>query len=95
MTEDITQVECAYSMDFDASGHDVDSLLYSLLDTCLYHFSAEPFFIGRVCKVLSYRRGDGTGGDDDYQIHLRAWGESFDVSPLQGVAKKTGCSGRE
>ena len=59
MIEDVAKVECLYSMDFDACGHDMDSMLYSLLDTCLYHFNAEPFFIGRVCRVLKLRRGDG------------------------------------
>lgn len=58
MTTDPATIEPVYSMDFRASGSDMCSLVYNLLDTCLYHFSTEPFFIGRTCRVLSLSRGD-------------------------------------
>ncbi|KAI1711128.1 archease protein family domain-containing protein [Ditylenchus destructor] len=52
MTTDVAQINNEYSMDFAASGRDLKQLVYNLLDECLYHFNAEPFFIARWCRVL-------------------------------------------
>uniref|UniRef100_A0A915EJB1 Archease domain-containing protein n=1 Tax=Ditylenchus dipsaci TaxID=166011 RepID=A0A915EJB1_9BILA len=70
MTTDFEKVQNEYSMDFSASGQDLNQMLYNLLDTCLYHFNAEPFFIGRWCQVLSLEQScQGncikTFGDDE------------------------------
>lgn len=53
MVGDILTINDVYSMDFCVSGSDLCSLVFNLLDNCLYHFSAEPFFIGQKCQVLS------------------------------------------
>ncbi|KAL7074512.1 hypothetical protein ACQ4LE_006320 [Meloidogyne hapla] len=78
MTLDISSVQPTYSMDFTASGHDLFSLLYNILDTCLYNFSTEPFFIGSSARVLDLNR-HFSSGIEEFSIHLRVWGESFDL----------------
>jgi len=35
-----------------SSGHDLMSLLFHFMDEFLFVFSAEPFFIARVCIAL-------------------------------------------
>lgn len=74
MTTDISLISSAYSMDFSASGSDLCVLLYNLMDSCLYNFSTEPFFIGCYCRVLNLKENKG-----EWLIELRAWGESFDL----------------
>jgi SHS2 domain-containing protein len=72
LTLDINSVERVYSMEFKASGSDMNSLLYNLMDECLYNFNAEPLFIGRCVKVISF-------DEKNFSIKVRAWGESFDL----------------
>ncbi|KAI1730729.1 archease protein family domain-containing protein [Ditylenchus destructor] len=90
MTTDVAQITNEYSMDFSASGRDLKQLVYNLLDECLYHFNAEPFFIARWCRVLELEVkneaecvttfGDDTGdGAEPYTVKIRCWGESFDL----------------
>lgn len=50
---ELSTVDEVYSMDFNATGSDLCSLVFNILNNCLYFFSAEPYFIGRKCKVLS------------------------------------------
>ncbi|KAI3420208.1 Protein archease [Globodera pallida] len=78
MTTEIERVEPIYTMDFSASGHDLSALVYNMLDNCLYSFSAEPFFIGRVAKVLNLKKPAGNTGEE-LSAHMRIWGESFDL----------------
>ena len=78
MTTDMSRVEPVYSMDFAASGHDLHSLVYNLLDTCLYNFCAEPFFIGCSARVLKLKRPTKDKEDAELSIQLRVWGDSFD-----------------
>ncbi len=33
------------------AGHDLESLLYNFLDELLFVFSAEPFFVPKVCAI--------------------------------------------
>jgi SHS2 domain-containing protein len=54
MTTEMSTVEPVYSMDFETEGHDLHSMIFNLLDTCLYNFCAEPFFIGSKVKVLKF-----------------------------------------
>lgn len=56
MTTDISKISAEYSMDFSANGSDLCVLLYNLMDSCLYNFSAEPLFIGRSCRVVKLER---------------------------------------
>ena len=70
MTMEISSVQPAYSMDFTASGHDLFSLLYNLLDTCLYNFSTEPFFIGSSARVLNFDQNKVANGAEKFSVHL-------------------------
>lgn len=72
MTE-ISTVSMEYSFDFFATGIDMVSLMARLLDEALFAFSAEPFFIARVAKVVILDR-------EKFEIQVRCWGESFDLN---------------
>ncbi|VDM07976.1 unnamed protein product [Wuchereria bancrofti] len=72
MTE-ISMVSAEYSFDLFASGIDMVSLMARLLDEALFAFSTEPFFIGRVAKVIKLDR-------EKFEVQVRCWGESFDLS---------------
>jgi SHS2 domain-containing protein len=76
MALEIDSVERVYSMDFEASGSDMKSLIYNLMDKCLYDFNAEPYFIGRCVKVISI-------DEKKFEVKVRAWGESFDLKKHQ------------
>lgn len=71
MTESISAVDAVYSMDFSATGSDYNSMIFNLLDECLYNFTTEPFFIGRVVRVVELDR-------ENFVVKIRAWGDSFD-----------------
>lgn len=70
---DISMVSAEYSFDLFASGIDMISLMARLLDEALFAFSTEPFFIGRVAKVIKLDR-------EKFEVHVRCWGESFDLT---------------
>uniref|UniRef100_A0A915PYQ0 Archease domain-containing protein n=1 Tax=Setaria digitata TaxID=48799 RepID=A0A915PYQ0_9BILA len=72
MTE-ISTVSLEYSFDLFASGIDMISLVARLLDEALFAFSTEPFFIGRIAKVIKLDR-------EKFEVQVRCWGESFDLS---------------
>jgi SHS2 domain-containing protein len=42
------------------------------MDKCLYDFNAEPYFIARCVKVISFDA-------EKFEVKARAWGESFDL----------------
>ena len=69
MTE-LESVDVSYSYDVEAQGSDADSLLFHFLDEWLFAFSAEPFFIPRVIRVLEL---DQT----NWRLKARGWGETF------------------
>lgn len=71
MTE-LSTVSSEYSYDLHASGIDLISMVARLLDEALYAFSTEPYFVGRVAKVLSLNR-------EKSEVTVRCWGESFDL----------------
>merc|ERR1712173_146098 len=50
MTE-INTVEMTDAYKIEASGHDMESLLFHFLDEWLFAFSAEPFFIPRKIVI--------------------------------------------
>uniref|UniRef100_A0A0N5A1N7 Archease domain-containing protein n=1 Tax=Parastrongyloides trichosuri TaxID=131310 RepID=A0A0N5A1N7_PARTI len=68
---DINEIQCLYSYDIKATGHDMNSLLFNVLDNFLYNFTTEPFFIPRRVKVIEFDR-------ENFSITVRGWGESFD-----------------
>ncbi|KAL3998032.1 Protein archease [Acanthocheilonema viteae] len=72
MTE-ISTVSAEYSFDLFASGIDMVSLMARLLDEALFAFSTEPFFIGRIARVIKIDR-------EKFEVQVRCWGESFDLN---------------
>ncbi|GIY94132.1 protein archease-like [Caerostris extrusa] len=71
MTE-IDKVDILMSQDIEAEGHDIESLLFHFLDEFLFIFSAEPYFIARKVKILSFDR-------ENFKIKARGYGEIFDL----------------
>ncbi|GFY75192.1 protein archease [Trichonephila inaurata madagascariensis] len=71
MTE-IDKVDILMSQDIEADGHDMLSLLFHFLDEFLYVFSAEPYFIAKKVKILSFDR-------ENFKIKARGYGEIFDL----------------
>lgn len=49
---DIDYVEMNITLDIEAEGHDLESLLYNYLDELLYNFCADPYFIAKVCIII-------------------------------------------
>jgi SHS2 domain-containing protein len=52
MTE-IETIDITSKHDIEVEAEDLYSLLYQFLDEFLFSFCAEPFFIARVCLILS------------------------------------------
>ncbi|XP_045597036.2 protein archease-like [Procambarus clarkii] len=71
MTE-IDTVEITDRQEIEASGHDIESLLYQFLDECLYIFSAEPFFIARKVVVKEFNK-------EDFSLKAVLYGEEFSL----------------
>lgn len=71
MTE-IESVELKQCFKIEASGEDVESLLFHFLDELLYLFSAEPFL---VCAKLEISKFDLV----DFEIDCLCYGEPFQI----------------
>ncbi|XP_069079485.1 protein archease isoform X2 [Pleurodeles waltl] len=69
---DIDTVEPIDTVEVEAEGHDMISLLYNFLDEWLYQFSAEKFFVPREVKVLQVDRSA-------FKIRSIGWGEEFNL----------------
>ncbi|XP_032083836.1 protein archease isoform X3 [Thamnophis elegans] len=69
---DTETVEPLDTVEVEAEGHDMLSLLFHFLDEWLYKFSAEEFFIPREVKVLHI---------DPIHFRIRSigWGEEFSL----------------
>ncbi|KAM4701181.1 protein archease [Discoglossus pictus] len=70
---DIETVEPLDTVEVEAEGHDLISLLYNFLDAWLYKFSADLFFVPREVKVLHIDRMR-------CKIRSIGWGEEFNLS---------------
>ncbi|XP_041069624.1 protein archease isoform X3 [Carcharodon carcharias] len=70
---DIETVQPITTIEVEAEGHDMLSLLYNFMDEWLYQFSAEMFFIPREMKVIHMDRVN-------YKIRSIGWGEQFDLA---------------
>lgn len=71
MTE-IETVESKQCFKIEASGDDVESLLFHFLDELLFLFSAEPFL---VCSKLEISKFDLV----DFEIDCLCYGEPFQL----------------
>uniref|UniRef100_A0A098M1P5 Protein archease n=1 Tax=Hypsiglena sp. JMG-2014 TaxID=1550645 RepID=A0A098M1P5_9SAUR len=65
-------VEPLDTVEVEAEGHDMQSLLFNFLNEWLYKFSAEEFFIPREVKVLHIDR-------IHFKIRSIGWGEEFSL----------------
>jgi len=72
MTE-IDKVEMGGHMDLEATGSDLENLLYNFLDEFLYSFCTEPNFIARKVEITQFDK-------INFKIKCRAYGEVFDLS---------------
>ncbi|XP_053563241.1 protein archease isoform X1 [Bombina bombina] len=70
---DIETVEPLDTVEVEAEGHDLISLLYNFLDEWLYKFSADLFFVPREVKVLHIDR-------INCKIRSIGWGEEFNLA---------------
>ena len=57
----------------EASGHDMDTLLYAFLNELLYQFSAEDNFIGKKIRIRSFDR-------ENFSLTADVYGEEFDLT---------------
>ncbi|XP_030320408.1 protein archease isoform X2 [Calypte anna] len=69
---DTETVEPVDTVEVEAEGHDMLSLLFHFLDEWLYKFSANEFFIPREVKVLYIDRMH-------FKIRSIGWGEEFSL----------------
>ncbi len=72
MTE-LPSVEVKQCYEIEASGHDLDSLLYGFLDELLFLFSAEPFLISKKLEITNFDL-------ENWTINCRCYGEAFDLA---------------
>uniref|UniRef100_A0A674GGU1 Protein archease n=1 Tax=Taeniopygia guttata TaxID=59729 RepID=A0A674GGU1_TAEGU len=70
---DTGTVEPVDTVEVEAEGHDLLSLLFHFLDEWLYKFSADEFFIPREVKVLHIDRRQ-------FKIRSIGWGEEFSLA---------------
>ncbi|NXG41375.1 ARCH archease, partial [Psilopogon haemacephalus] len=70
---DTETVEPVDTVEVEAEGHDMLSLLFHLLDEWLYKFSANDFFIPREVKVLHIDRMQ-------FKVRSIGWGEEFSLA---------------
>lgn len=74
MTElDTVTIDDSLSFEFEAKGHDMQSLLFSFLDELLFNFSCEPFM---CCKDVRIQEFD----EANFTIKAIGRGEVFDLS---------------
>lgn len=72
MTE-IDKVDMLEMQEIEASGDDMESLLFHFLDEFLFLFSAEPYFIVKKVKILEFDK-------EKFFIRAQGYGEEFDLS---------------
>ncbi|XP_012270408.1 protein archease-like isoform X2 [Orussus abietinus] len=69
MTE-LDYVEIRQMHQVEATGHDMQSLLYHFLDELLFMFCAEPFLVAKKVKITEFDR-------ENFRITAVAYGEEF------------------
>lgn len=73
MTE-LPYVEIKQSSEIEATGHDLESLLFHFLDELLFLFSCEPFLICSKLKIIEFNI-EG----DEFRIKCKCYGEEFQL----------------
>jgi len=73
MTEDIETVEMIDMHKIEASGEDLESLLFHFLDELLFIFAAQPFFIARRVDIYEIDL-------EAFTIKAKAYGEQFNLA---------------
>lgn len=73
MTE-IESVEIKQSYEIEATGHDLESLLFHFLDELLFVFSCEPFLI---CSKVTITEFIAEG--EEMRINCKCYGEEFTI----------------
>lgn len=73
MTE-LPYVEIKQSSEIEATGHDLESLLFHFLDELLFLFSCEPYLICSKLKITEFN----TEGDE-LRIKCKCYGEEFQL----------------
>lgn len=58
---------------FEVEGHDLQSLLYNLMDEFLFRFSTEDFVVCKDVKITEFNT-------EDNKITVEGYGESFDLA---------------
>ncbi|XP_072387262.1 protein archease-like [Diabrotica undecimpunctata] len=71
MTE-LDSVEILQSSEIEATGHDLESLMFHFLDELLFLFSCEPFLICSKVTITEFV----TEGEE-YRIKCKCYGEEF------------------
>lgn len=70
MTE-LPYVEIKQSAMIEASGHDLESLLFHFLDELLFLFSCEPYLICRKLNITEFMN------EGEYSLKCKCYGEEF------------------
>lgn len=68
----LSTVEIKEVREIEATGHDIESLLYHFLDELLFLFSCEPFLICSKVVITEFI----TEGED-FRIKCKCYGEEF------------------
>lgn len=71
---DLATVEIKQSSEIEATGHDLESLLFHFLDELLFLFSCEPFLICSKVTITEFI----TEGEE-YRIKCKCYGEEFQL----------------
>eukprot|EP00041_Stephanoeca_diplocostata_P005138 m.56837 g.56837 ORF g.56837 m.56837 type:complete len:202 (+) comp15596_c0_seq2:98-703(+) len=66
------EIDDTATMEFEAEGHDMLSLLFNLMDEFLFRFVTEPFVVCSQIKILEFNR-------EDFKIRVQGLGEVFDL----------------
>ena len=70
---DLSTVEHSREVEMEATGHDLESLLYNFMDECLFTFSADTFICPCMINITEFDK-------ENFSIKATLGGETFDLS---------------